>query len=121
MLNKENVKKDGEYWFSLACFKHSTGQLSKSHTLVKPKKVKIEFRNNDVYLTDVKTKNRICHPQYYCFQSYNNTTENYFGNFVFETESEAWNNFYQSINREIERIDDLHAKKKTLYSSFLIK
>ena len=121
MLKKEDVKKDGEYWFSLAYFKHSSGQFAKTHKLVKPLKVKIEFRNNDVYFQNVKTSSRISHPQYYCFTCYSTASENYFGNFVFETEEEAWKNFYHQVNREIERIDDIYAKKKTLYTSFLVK
>lgn len=86
MLKKEDVKNDVDYWFSSAYFKHSSGQLSKTHRIIKPRKVKIEFRNNDVYLSDSVTNQRINHPLYYCFQSYNTVIDNYFGNFVFETE-----------------------------------
>ena len=121
MLKKEDVKNDVDYWFSSAYFKHSSGQFSKTHRVIKPRKVKIEFRNNDVYLSDSVTNQRINHPLYYCFQSYNTVTDNYFGNFVFETEKEAWDNFYYQINKEIERIDDIYEKKRSLYTSFLIK
>jgi hypothetical protein len=121
MLKKDDIKKDETYWFSLAYFKHSAGQLSKTHKLVKPIKVKVEFRNNDVYFTDVRNNQRVSHPQYYCFQSYNENLENYFGNCIFLTEDEAWENFYKQVKKEIERLDDICDKRRTTYMSFLIK
>lgn len=120
MLKKEDIKTDETYWYCLAWFKHSNGQLSRSHRIVKPIQVKLEIRNNDVYILNASTGSRISHPQYYCYQHHNSGCENYFGNFVYLTEHEAWDSFYEQVNKEISRMDDIYAKRRSVYTSFLV-
>lgn len=122
MLKKEDIKNGTVYWYCLAYFKHSSGQLSKTHRLQKPMKVNLEpYGSNEIRIINSETKVRITHPNYYSFSCFNSTAENYFGNFIFVSEEEAWEYYYKQINKEIERIDDLVEKRKSLYTSFLIK
>ena len=119
MLKKEDIKLEETYWYCLAWFKYTNGQLSRSHRIVKPIQVKLETKHNDVFIVNM-SGTRLSHPQYYAYQSNNPSCDNYFGNFVFKTEQEAWDSFYNTINKEINRIDDICNKRKSIYTSLLI-
>ena len=123
-ITDKNLKENTTYWFSMAFFKHAANQLSKSHRLVKPTKVTVERRgsgSSEVFIKKEGTNVQMYHPSFYSFQIRDENLGNYVGNFVFETEEEAWKNYYAQVQKELERMEEVYQKRKSVISSFLVK
>ena len=123
-ITSKNLKENTTYWFSMAFFKHAANQLSKSHRLVKPTKVTVDRRSSgssEVFIKKEGTNVQMYHPSFYSYQIQNENLGNYVGNFVFETEEEAWENYYTQVQKELERMEEVYQKRKSVISSFLVK
>lgn len=123
MLNSDKLQKNTKYWYVCTYFKHSNGQLCRTYRLQTPIPVMVKHIGNTVEVyhwcdTAGSTGGRIWHPNYYNFSPHQ-TSGNYFANYVFETEEEAWSAYKKGIETEIERTEDLCKLKLETYKKHL--
>jgi hypothetical protein len=122
LTDSQQLKKSTKYWYSCAFFKHSQGQLSKTYRLQSPIPVHAVTNGNSVeiyhWLDDGSKGSKIWHPNYYNFTT-NTMGSNFFGNYVFDNEEDAWVAYKKGILSEVERIEDLCKLKVDNYKTLL--
>jgi hypothetical protein len=123
LTDSQQLKKNTKYWYSCAYFKHSQGQLSKTYRLQSPIPVHVSVSGSSVeafhWLADGSKGSKIWHPNYYNFSSNGTYSTNFFGNFIFDNEEEAWCAYQKGIEQEIERTEDLCKLKVDVYKNLL--
>lgn len=123
LTDSQQLKKNTKYWYSCAFFKHSNGQLCKTSRLQPPIPVSVKVSGSCVeayhWENDGTFGSRVWHPNYYNFSSNNPQGINYFANYIFETEEEAWRAFNRGIEAEIERTEDLCKLRVDQYKAFI--
>lgn len=119
---KGSIDPKKEYYFSCVWFKKSRDQIARYIREVRPKKVKVSINspNSSVVITDSITGCRLVHPGFYSFSTAE-YVEHFYGNFVFDTIEEAWHNYYESLENEIIRTQEICDKKISQYKKYLIK